>query len=243
MIALVMPYYLNREMLARQYRNFTSWPARARKAIKVIIIDDGSPRDPAANVPRPYGLPELEIYRVLEDRPWHQHGARNLGARLADRDWLLLTDMDHMLEPEQAMQLVKMAEKGQLDREACYMLDRIEADTREPTRAPNGVAKPHPNSFVMSRELYWRVGGYDERATGIYGTDALFRKRAFDIGKPGHLQIPLVRFWRDIVADASTTTLPRKEGRDHAKRVEILRQIAADPEGRKVLAFDWERVL
>jgi hypothetical protein len=242
MISLVMPYYLNPEMLARQYRNFTSWPSRARAAIKVIIVDDGSPRDPAANVPRPYGLPELEIYRVLEDRPWHQHAARNLGAHVADSEWLLLTDMDHMLEAGGAMALHRLAAHGRLDHRFAYMLDRIEADTRELTRAPNGQPKPHPNSFVMSRELYWRIGGYDERATGIYGTDALFRKRAFDIGRKGHLEIPLVRFWRDVVPDASTTTLPRKEGRDNAARARILDEIGRNPGGKLVLNFEWERV-
>ena len=118
MIALVMPYYMNGEMLRLQYRNFTSWPSRARNAIKIIIVDDGSPSDPAASVPRPYGLPELEIYRVIDDRPWHQHGARNLGAFEADREWLLLTDMDHMLEPEGAMALTRLAENGRLDAEA-----------------------------------------------------------------------------------------------------------------------------
>jgi hypothetical protein len=95
----------------------------------------------------------------------------------------------------------------------------------------------------MSRKLYWQIGGYDERATGIYGTDALFRKRAFSIGREGHLPIPLVRYWRELVVDASTTGLPRKDGRDHAARARILEQIARDPGGRKVLDFEWERVL
>lgn len=243
MINLVMPYYENPDMLRLQYRNFTSWPARVRKAIKIILVDDGSPVSPAARVPRPYGMPEIEIYRVIEDRPWHQHGARNLGAKMADGEWLVLTDMDHMLESEAAVRLVKMRDRGQLDPRTCYMLDRIEADTREPTRAPNGIPKPHPNSFVMSRALYWQIGGYDERATGIYGTDALFRKRAFSIGRQGHLEIALVRYWRDLVADASTEGLPRKEGRDNAARARILEQIARDPGGRKVLDFEWERVL
>lgn len=243
MINLIMPYYLNPGMLREQYANFQSWPSKVRKAIKVIIVDDGSPYDPACNVPRPYGMPEIEIYEVIEDIPWHQHGARNLGAHVADDGWLLLTDMDHMLEAEQALRLYNTADKGSLDENCCYMFERIEADTREPTRAPNGVIKPHPNSFLLTKDLYWRIGGYDERATGIYGTDRLFRQRAFEIGQEMHLEIPLVRFWRDIVPDASTTTLPRKEGRDPVLRKKIMDEIAREPEARKVLAFEWERVV
>ena len=243
MISLVIPYYMNPSMLRAQYANFRTWPSKVRKGIKIIIVDDGSPRDPAANVPRPYGLPEIEIYEVLIDKPWHQHGARNLGAHVADPGWLLLTDMDHMLEAEPATDLFNMVVQERLDQRGCYMLDRIEADTREPTRAPNGVIKPHPNSFVLTRDLYWQIGGYDERATGIYGTDRLFRQRAFEIGMGMHLDLALVRFWRDIVPDASTTTLPRKEGRDPVLRKKIMDEIARDPEARKVLDFEWQRVV
>lgn len=242
MISLVMPYYMNPGMLRLQYRNFQSWPARARNEIKVIIVDDGSPTSPAENVPRPYDMPTIEIYRVLQDKPWHQHGARNLGAHVADSEWLLLTDMDHVLEPDHAMELRGNIAKKLLDPRAVYMLDRIEADTREPTRAPNGVLKPHPNSFVLTRDLYWQIGGYDERATGIYGTDKLFRQRAFSIGHQQHLSIPLVRYWRELVPDASTTTLPRKEGRDPAEKSRIMREIARAPDDRRVLDFEWEQV-
>lgn len=243
MITLVMPYYMNAAMLGLHYRNFQSWPSKVRKAITVVIVDDGSPVMPASNVPRPYDMPEIEIYRVLMDKPWHQHGARNLGAHVATGEWLLLTDMDHMLEADAAARICKLVREGALDAGTCYMLDRIEADTREPTRAPNGVPKPHPNSFLMTRELFWQIGGYDERACGLYGTDKLFRERAFTIGGRGHLDVPLVRYWRDLVPDASTTTLERKEGRDPAHHRQVMASIAAEPEARKVLDFEWEQVL
>jgi hypothetical protein len=243
MLTLAMPYYLNPGQLALQYRNWLEWPGKYRKQLKVIIVDDGSPNSPAANVPRPYGLPELEIYRVLEDRPWHQHAARNLGAHVAPEGWLLLTDMDHVLEADAAAQLFKAMAKGKLDAGTVYMLDRIEADTRLPTLGKDNRPKPHPNSFVLTRETYWRIGGYDERATGIYGTDKLFRERAFAAGQRGHLHIPLTRYWRDIVPDASTTTLPRKEGRDPAQKARVAAEIAADPQGIVTLNFPWERVV
>lgn len=244
MITLVMPYYMNYAMLSLHYRNFQQWPSKVRKAIRIVIVDDGSPLMPAANVPRPYDMPVVEIYRVLMDKPWHQHGARNLGAHVATTEWLLLTDMDHLLEPEAASRLVGMALRGSLDPGSVYMHHRIEGDTREPTRAPNGVLKPHPNTFTLTRDLFWQIGGYDERATGIYGTDKLFRARAFSIGQQAFLDdVPLVRYWRDLVPDASTTTLPRKEGRDPAEKARIMREIAAAPDARKVLDFDWEQVL
>lgn len=240
-LTLVMPYYENASMLALHYQAWALWPNSLRNRLHVIIVDDGSPEAPAAAVKRPFGLPSLEIYRIKQDRPWHQHAARNLGASAAPEGWMLLTDMDHLLTPGPASWIFVQIDEGDLDPGTVYMLDRVEANTGEPTLGKDGNPKPHPNSFVMTRDMFWRIGGYDERATGFYGTDRLFRDRAFRFAKKGHLDAPLVRYWRDIVPDASTTTLPRKEGRDPAVKAKALREIALNPEARTVLDFDWER--
>src|SRR5690606_20832300 len=96
----------------------------------------------------------------LEDRPWHQHAARNLGAQEAAAPWLLLTDMDHVLTAGAAGSLLKRL--GRLDHRTAYFLHRIEATTLEPTLGRDNKPKPHPNSFVMTRDLFWEAGGYDE---------------------------------------------------------------------------------
>src|SRR3546814_20901237 len=68
-------------------------------------------------------------------------------------------------------------------------------------------------SFVMTRDMYWRLGGYDEWFTGIYGTDSMWRARLYGVAKQGFLKhVALTRYWRDLVPDASTATLPRQEG-------------------------------
>jgi hypothetical protein len=243
MLTLCMAYYDNPGMLRLQFGTWKAWPVKVRNAFRVVIVDDGSPEGPAANVPRPYGMPELEIYRVIEDRPWHQNGARNLAADRAPEGWLLLTDMDHVLMPEAAGMLHHAIAKGRLDEGTVYMMDRVEADTGLPTMGKDGKPKPHPNSFVMTRDMYWRIGGYDERTCRMYGTDRFFRDRAFATAKRGHLNIPLTRYWRDLVPDASTTTLARKEGRDPAQKARVSAEIAADPEGIVTLDFPWERVV
>jgi hypothetical protein len=241
-LTLVMPTYLNSGMIARQFEGWAAWPGSLKERLEVILVDDGSP-EPAADVPRPQGLPALRIYRVKDDIPWHQHGARNLGAHVAPDGWMLLTDMDHVLEAEAAAALLDRLPT--LSPRAIHTLDRIEADTRTPTLDRNGQPKPHPNSFVLTRELYWQIGGYDEDLTGLYGTDGFFRQRAFTIGRRAHIQIPLVRYWRDLIPDASTTTLPRKEGRDpgHKDRILKAKRDRGEADVVKVLQFEWERVL
>ncbi len=244
-LTLIMPYYENPTQLAEvQYKGWLGWPENIKSRFKVILVDDGSQNAPAAFVARPDGLPQLEIYRVTEDRPWHQHGARNLGAHVADDGWLLLTDMDHVLPERSAERLLRAMDQGKLDGRQIYMMDRIEADTGLPTTNGNGIPKPHPNSFVVTKKLYWKIGGYDEDYCGIYGTDGLFKHRAFSIAPKGHLRIPLTRYWRDLVPDASTNA-PRKEGRDPLARNRVAREKAERGEADvvKVLQFDWERVL
>jgi hypothetical protein len=235
---------MNSEMLRIHYRTWHDWPERIREQFKVIIIDDGSPTAPAIDVPCPANLLPISIYRVTEDRPWHQHAARNLGAHVADEGWLLLTDMDHLLTADAADALLRRLDK--MDDETVYTLHRVEADTGEPTIGKDGRPKPHPNSFVLTRELYWKIGGYDEDFCGVYGTDGMFRQRAFHVGRRGHLKrVALTRYWRGLVSDASTTTLPRKEGRDEGAKKAIMRAKWERGEEHevKVLQFEWERVL
>jgi Glycosyltransferases involved in cell wall biogenesis len=242
-ISLVMPYYRNPGQLSLQYAEMTRWTKMAKAQIEVIIVDDGSP-EPAIDVERSEGLPELRIFRVREDRPWWQHGARNIGAHEAHGPWLLLTDIDHVLTASAAAALLKRI--GHLDAQTAYFLHRIEADTGLPTVSAKGQRKPHPNSFVMTRDLFWRVGGYDEDYCGIYGTDGLFKTRLFATAKEGFLKkVPLVRYWRDIVPDANTATLPRKEGRKPGDREAVAARKAAEGRAGQILTLSqqYERVL
>src|SRR4051812_27854987 len=106
-LSFVMPYYDNPVMLAHQYSVWASYPERLKKRIEIVIVDDGSQSEPASNVLRIDNLPSLSIYRVLIDKPWNQHGARNLGAKLAEGPWLFLTDMDHVLPSESLEHLLE----------------------------------------------------------------------------------------------------------------------------------------
>lgn len=243
-LSIVMPYYMNPGMLQLQYANWAGWRQDLKDQIEVVLVDDGSPESQAVDVLRYDELPAIQIWRIVEDKPWNQHGARNLGAKEATGDWLLLTDMDHMLLEKDLERL--LGKLGDLDRSTTYMLDRVEADTGEPTLDRHGKPKPHPNSFVMTKDHYWVVGGYDEEYCGVYGTDGLFKTRAFERGAKGHLKkIRLQRYHRDLVPDASTRTLERKEGREPGAKKMIRAQKEARGEANKIktLQFSYLRVV
>jgi hypothetical protein len=241
-LSLVMPYYMNPRMLAIQFATWAEYPDELKGQLEIVLVDDGSPIEAAIDVPRPPGLPPLSLYRVLEDRPWHQHGARNLGAHVAVGDWLLLTDMDHLFPAES---LAAWFARPRLP-EVAYMFPRLDWPALTPTKGRDGRRKPHPNTFAMTREMYWRVGGYDEEFCGVYGTDGLFRDRLRrHAGVRLATDCDVIRYSREWIADASTRTLARKDARDPLAKKRIRERKKA--EGRKheirTLAFPRARVL
>lgn len=244
MLSLCLPYYRNSGMLAEQYRVWAGYPDDMKTQIEIVLVDDGSP-EPALDVPRPTGLPPLRIFRVLEDRPWHQHGARNLAAREAVGPWLLLTDMDHVLPAESLRRLL-----GRLSDDRVHTFHRLDAPHLTPKVDAYGAPHPHPNTFALRQARYWDLGGYDEDCVG-YGTDGFFRQRLFaSAGAVHHADIPVIRYPREVVPDASTRApegVSPKAFRDAARRTHRNRTVVNDKlvsgERPTVLAFPWERVL
>jgi hypothetical protein len=257
-----MPYYRNPRMLVRHLHVWAiEWPAKLKDRLEVVLVDDGSPElDSAAQFVSTFvshpdnALPRISVYRVLEDRPWHQHGARNLGAHVARAQWLLLTDMDHVCSAELVASCLDLMQVARAD--DFYTFERRDAPTRGPWKASHwptmkptingdGELKPHVNSFMVGRELYWRVGGYDEDYCGIYGTDQHFRTRLHATGRHMLNPLPLIRVSRDVIPDASTRDVERKtEGRSAAKKAVARAKMA---EGRanviSVLNFPWKQEL
>jgi hypothetical protein len=225
---LIMAYYENRDMLAAHYEMMRKFSKEVRKYMRVIIVDDGSPINPA--VPGDPGCP-LEIYRINIDIRWNQDAARNIGASFAQTDWMIVTDMDHMV-PEATWQYVQTFEPNPM---TTYKFSRVSAPLLEPY-------KPHPNSYFISKRIWDLVGGYDERFAGFYGTDGDFRDRLNQVSKVEQIKQHLIRVPRDYIHDASTTRYARKTPADAAIR-DIKGQRARIAGWRPVtLSFPFERV-
>ena len=220
-------------MFVRQQEEWYYYPADIRKQIDFIVVDDGSPRHPAGDFARE----GIKVFRIKEDIPWNQDGARNLGVYNAKTSLVFMTDMDHMLDVKGVQAMFKILPK--IKKKKYYTFERV-------TAPDMSLYKYHPNSYLMHRDLYWDVGGYEELFAGHYGTDGHFR-RALDHHSRGEerLSIPLVRYPREVIPDASTTTLDRKKGRDR-KKGKLYRGIAKRnlESGVKpsILLREWEQV-
>jgi glycosyltransferase involved in cell wall biosynthesis len=247
MLTIIHPYYENPTMFRLQQQEWFKYPPELKKKIEFIVVDDGSPDDPAIDqvfLNRDY---KLRLYRIKVDVRWNWLACRNLAAKEAKKGWLLLTDMDHMLRRGAAAMLVYLIEDDQVSRKCAYNLAREDA--------PGYVLyKPHPNTWLVWKGLYWKAGGYDETFSGYYGTDATFRRRIvmnmdsnkIDKNRKLFQQVPLLeevkvtRYPGELVPDARTTRYERKTPEDIAIKGDLKRSVHRHA---KTLTFPWERLI
>jgi hypothetical protein len=231
-VTLVMAYYENPDMLELQYKHIGKLPPDILANLRVIIVDDGSPQHPAAS---PAGKLRffLRIYRMGVDVRWNQDACRNVGVRHADTDWIFLTDMDHLV-PEKVWRFAMRPISGE---DVAWTFERVDY----PSLNPN--PKHHPNTWFMRRSFYEKVGGYDERFAGLYGTDGDFATRLRAAGEIRRCREAVIRVPREAVADASTTAYERKTAEDRIGLARVRRERAAVPNWRPLrYSFPYERV-
>lgn len=242
LITLVMSYYRQPVMLTRQMENWLTYPEEVRKQIRFILVDDGSPQ-PAAPIVQEMAK-DVEVYRVTIDILWNQNGTRNLAAHVADEGWMLMTDLDHVLLVDSAQELLRRVPA--LSPSRWYRLDRrrtrVSAETGQLETFP---IKPHSNSFVVTREAYWKAGGYDEDYCGCLCGDGVFHSHLAKVATPDHLSgVYFDCYGRTLIPDATTPDIPR----DQAQRDECGRRMRdkarrGDTIAKNPLRFPWERVL
>lgn len=198
-ITLVYPFYENARFLQTQMEGWSRWPADLRTHVTAILVDDGSPTPLALDVPLPF---PVRVFRIEQDVRWNWLAARNIGAHHAADGWLLLTDIDHVV-PEDTLRSIVF---GTHDPGVVYAFSR-----REHT---GEVVAPHSASFLMTRAMFWTIGGYDEALSGHYGTDGTYRRQVAATASMHVLTDALVRY--EYVADSSTTRYQRKQPEDAA---------------------------
>lgn len=247
-ITLIYPYYNAPSMLRVHLKNWSLMLDDVKERMNVILVDDGSRKSPALDAVREeWGkkVPEwFSLFRIIEDIPWNQHGARNLGAKHAHKGWMLISDIDHTI----SYNSLKWILDHDLDEKKYYTLRRMTAvpgkNELEIMRDKNGLPKPHPNSFILTKGLYWKVGGYDEDYCGTYGGDGPFRRWLDRLATREHLNLPyLVRWPREVIPDASQSSEFREAYRGKFRPLFDRKGGGEAPKPINPLRFKWERVL
>lgn len=246
-VTLIVPYYRNPEMLAAQVNEWNQYPP----GVKHIVVDDGSPesaRPVIERVANARTLTNLKLYRVTVDIPWNREGARNLAAYQTDTEWLIHLDIDHLLPHRAANALLDFTPElwhwYRFPRWRKGMADATRRKDDLPDACVFGRVKPHIDSYLMSRQTYLDVGGYDEDFAGSLGGGTQFLRRVVaSVGQPLVLpdDIALHVYTRTQVADASDSTLSRDTGR--GKTLARAKEKQGDPKPRNVVRFPWVREL
>lgn len=170
-ITIIQTYYNERSLLETQIERWNYY----NTPVNIILIDDGSQIEPAQNVLREHTLNDninFSLYKVTEDIGFNSHGCRNLGARLAQSNWLLFLDIDYTLQPSD----LKRLQEEPLDLNSWY-----EFNAKFKGRGDTYMAL---NQFLIPRKLFLDSGGYDESFVPFhYGDRELLSKLEKDYQK------------------------------------------------------------
>lgn len=210
LITFVYSYYKNAGMFKIQQMNWISYPREIRDRIEFIVTDDCSQVTPARDNIISNNKIDMSVYEIQKKVQWNWLECRNIGAHHARGQWILLTDMDHLVTAEVAAHLIRRIDMGLITSKFVYQFSRVKAPNFTPY-------KFHNDSFFLSRKMFWASGGYDEYLAGHYGTSGIFRERLMSVAndrKKKFDDLYLVLYGREVQPDASTVDFARKEGRD-----------------------------
>lgn len=163
-LSIIIPVLDSHEVLRRQLLHFEQmgdWPSDT----ELIIVDDGSnpPLAPSSSIP-------LVLIRTNDSRPWTWALARNKGALVAEGEYLLMYDIDHILTRD-ALDFVRgfdglkvqfKREFGVLDEDGILTQERFKLFDYGLLRNKSLKVGPLPNNFAMKASLFWDLGGYRE---------------------------------------------------------------------------------
>jgi hypothetical protein len=137
-ITLIYTYYNQKERIEGILKE-------KHPATRVVIVDDCSPEPLQA----PLGV---DCYRIEDNIPWNQPGARNLGFQEA-KGWIVCADIDHLVTKENIEDILKLKKK----KGTVYFLGREDVNSW--------------NVFLIHKDDFEKIGGYDEDFSGHYGYD------------------------------------------------------------------------
>lgn len=245
-LTIVIPYFDQPQMLNLHIKHWGKYSRKFMEAVNIIIVDDCS-KHWALN--EMYERDSISLFRVLDDIPWNRGGARNLGSYAAQTPWLMHIDIDHLLLPDSAENLLKFL--PQLQPDEWYRFKRYRRGPADETRnkdaiprdAEFGEIKPHIDSYICSRNLYWSAGGYDEDYSGCLGGGSPFLHALGKVGrrKMAPDDVSLVVVTKDICADSSVFTLDRST--DEYTRRKAIKKAAGTTVPVNPIRFRWVKQL
>jgi len=203
-LSLIVPVLNSHKIVQRHMLFFRKM--RLPDDVEIIYVDDGS--DPPIKHIEPKSHKHFNIIRTNDTRPWTWALARNIGARMSAGRNLLMTDLDYII-PETAIMAGRAFEGDYIGfRREFAILDEIGNFHQDiESLAAYGWPKeryatrkfelpPHPNNFVIRKDLFLEMGGYREDLVERpypQGEDNDFKKKRKRWEREGKLKVSEIR--------------------------------------------------
>lgn len=206
-------------------------------AYEVIVVNDAS-RDHCLEILESYG-PRIKLVSLTENRG--QSAARNLGASLAQGEYLAFLDQDDVWYPRKLERQVAILDQHPEVGLIYSDLDEVDEQGHYKTLAVHrsysmGHPKPSlvtivvddlfilPSTVVCRKYLFEKVGGFDEQLIGYEDDDLWIRM--WPVCRFAYLPEPLAK-WR--VHRASTSESPLMERSRQIFHQKLINSFVGDP--------------
>ncbi|MEO5366079.1 MAG: glycosyltransferase [Magnetococcus sp. WYHC-3] len=167
-VSIVTAILNSHEVVKRQLLHYNK--LNLPDSVEVVYVDDGSDPPLAPDVKTNF---KFTLLATNNKKEWTQPAARNLGAKNATGDYLILTDIDHIVQQG----LIDVAGNCKFDvvrfRREVAVIDENGDFTQDwDVIKSYGFIKnrlkiaPHGNSYIMRKDLYLGLGGVDETYVG-----------------------------------------------------------------------------
>ena len=250
MISCNITYYNEPHFLLWWYNTFKTLYEEGVD-IELNIADDGSMKHSAESFfDKKAPMPNMRLFRVVEDIGFNSHGARNLLMKETRTEWNMLSDIDRRYPMDTLKGIVAKEPLGKLKKGVYYPFLRIRREKEQSV-----------NEYIVSKTDFWRAGGYDEEFVNIHWGDRVFIDCLARITRKAIVpewKVKYVRGARKVTyADEVTITQypddktlihPNGDWSIREKRMALIKMVkerSLTPEGRqskKVINFEWTRV-
>lgn len=218
-LTLITHVYNAQQPVDRQVALWRQFSPELRARLSFLVIDDHS--DTPLQVDK--GGLDLRLVRVDDDIDWNMPGCRNLAATLCETPWLLFFDVDNVCSEASLRKIVDNLPR--LDKSRLHVFRRTE----------NGAdVEPHINSFLITRQGFFKAGGYDEDFSGHYGFEDVAFRMMWRKHVGGEVLLTDIAFEQ---INFRTSGLDRDLTRNQA--LIQLRAAKGFPKPRGMLRFGW----
>jgi hypothetical protein len=220
-LTLVMAVYGQPLMLQKQIETISAYSDVVLDHLNVVVVDDCGRPDVDVEGMRFLSdfAKSVKLFRVTLDIPWNQMGARNLAMEHSE-GLCLLIDPDMTFSGEMMKRMIEAASKLARGHVIKWGLKHVSSGKLDMTS---------PNTWLLHREDFFAVGGYDEDFAGNKGwSDVQF----LDVMRANYkieLRPDLFADFHgtDSVPDAMVKSLDRSTAANKKKRLKKVAQARA----------------